>query len=279
MFELFNVTSFKCSKLVTNHYSTSFSLGIKTLHEKLHDPIYAIYGFVRYTDEIVDTFYDYDQSTLFQRFKDETWRAIQEKISMNPILQAFQLTVHQYHIEDELIAAFLRSMESDLELETCNPVDYQEYIYGSAEVVGLMCLRVFCQGDDEKYHQLKAPARRLGAAFQKVNFLRDMKSDYYDRGRVYFPNVEFTAFDQNTKAKIEADIQEDFDFAYREGILELPRSARLGVYLAYVYYVKLFNKIKKSTPEKILEARIRVPNARKLTLLVGTYVKHQFNYI
>jgi len=279
MLALFNTTAFKCSKLITQHYSTSFSLGIRTLHQKLHAPIYAIYGFVRYADEIVDTFYDYDQKTLFQQFEDETWRAITEGISMNPILQAFQLTVRKYQIEDELIEAFLKSMEADLDLETCNSTDYQEYIYGSAEVVGLMCLRVFCEGDEVMYQKLKEPAQSLGSAFQKVNFLRDMKSDYYERGRVYFPNVQFSAFDRDAKTKIEADIQKDFDFAYQKGILELPRSARLGVYLAYIYYVKLFHKIRKSTPEKVLEARIRVPNARKLTLLAKTYIQHQLNFI
>jgi len=279
MLALFNTTAFQCSKLITQHYSTSFSLGIRILHQKLHAPIYAIYGFVRYADEIVDTFHDYDQKTLFQQFEDETWRAITEGISMNPILQAFQLTVRKYQIEDELIEAFLKSMKADLDLETCNSSDYQQYIYGSAEVVGLMCLRVFCEGDETMYQKLKNPAQSLGAAFQKVNFLRDMKSDYYERGRVYFPNVQFSAFDHDAKVKIEADIQKDFDFAYQEGILELPRSARLGVYLAYIYYVKLFHKIRKSTPEKILEARIRVPNARKLVLLAKTYIQHQLNFI
>lgn len=242
-------------------------------------PIYAIYGFVRYVDEIVDTFYDYDREKIFIEFKEQTWRAIRERVSMNPILHAFQMTVNQYHIEDELIKAFLCSMEADLNLETCNYSDYQEYIYGSAEVVGLMCLRVFCDGDEQKYQRLKMPARRLGAAFQKVNFLRDMKSDYYDRGRVYFPNVTFEAFDRDAKSNIETDIQQDFDVAYQEGILELPQSARFGVYLAYIYYVKLFHKIKKSTPEKVLASRVRVPNVRKFTLLVRTYVKHQLNYI
>ena len=278
MMELFNKTTFQCSEIVTKNYSTSFSLGIRMFDKKLHEPIYAIYGFVRYADEIVDTFHDHDKKQLLEAFREDTYKAIRQKISLNPILHCFQMVVNQYNIETELIEAFLHSMEMDLYDIDYTEAKYHEYIYGSAEVVGLMCLRVFCEGNEEAYQRLKPPACSLGAAFQKVNFLRDMKSDYYDRGRVYFPNVDFNKFDYKAKQQIEADIQQDFDHAY-EGILQLPRSARLGVYLAYTYYLKLFKKIQQTTPAHILAERIRVPDARKLSLLVESYFKHQLNYI
>ncbi len=279
MIELFNATAFKCSKLITQAYSTSFSMGIWTLHPKLHDPIYAIYGFVRYADEIVDTFHDYDKKSLLERFEQDTYRAIEEKISLNPILQSFQLTVNQYYIEKELIEAFLDSMAMDLHRSAYDASSYKQYIYGSAEVVGLMCLRVFCKGDKELYETLKEPACRLGAAFQKVNFLRDMKSDFEDRGRVYFPDVSFQQFNKDAKKQIEADIQADFDHAYEYGITKLPKEAQLGVYLAYIYYLNLFEKICNAPAEKVMHERIRVPNRRKITLLLESYVKHRFNYI
>jgi len=279
MLDLFTATAFKCSKLITQHYSTSFTLGIRTLHKRLHYPIYAIYGYVRYADEIVDTFHDYDKKTLLQRFKDDTYLAIQEKISLNPILHAFQQVVNQYHIEKELIEAFLRSMEMDLDKQHYDDSLYNEYIYGSAEVVGLMCLRVFCDGNNAEYQRLREPARRLGAAFQKVNFLRDMKSDFEERGRVYFPQVNFNDFNANSKAQIEADIKADFDFAYQNGILQLPDSARFGVYMAYTYYLKLFEKIQKMPIKKVQEERIRIPNVRKMSLLLKGFVKHQLNYV
>ncbi len=278
MMQLFNLTAYKCSKLITQHYSTSFTLGIQTLDKSLHYPIYAIYGFVRYADEIVDTFHAYDKADLLARFKKDTYTAVEEGISLNPVLNAFQLVVHEYNIEHDLIEAFLHSMEMDLHQTSYEESRYEEYIYGSAEVVGLMCLQVFCEGDREQYEALKAPARRLGAAFQKVNFLRDMKSDFDDRGRVYFPNVDYSEFDRIAKASIEADIQADFDAAY-EGIVKLPRKARFGVYLAYTYYLKLFKKIKQSTTETLLDHRVRVPNFRKMVLLASGYCRHQLNAI
>lgn len=276
MLELFNQTTLQCSKIITEHYSTSFTLGIRTLDRKFHLPIYAIYGFVRYADEIVDTFHDFDKKSLLDRFRRDTYLAIEEKISLNPVLHSFQLVVNQYHIERELIDAFLHSMEMDLEEREYTEDGYQEYIYGSAEVVGLMCLRVFCEGDKAQYAHLREGARRLGSAFQKVNFLRDLKSDFQDRGRVYFPGIDFKEFDPTSKKAIEADIQEDFDAAY-QAILQLPVGARQGVYLAYVYYQTLFDKIKRLSAARIQEERIRVPDGRKLALLAQTYVKFRMN--
>ncbi|WPP51552.1 phytoene/squalene synthase family protein [Catalinimonas niigatensis] len=276
--KLFDLTTFKCSKIITEHYSTSFTLGIKTLHKRFHYPIYAVYGFVRYADEIVDTFHDHDKKALLSSFKEETFKAIKEKISLNPIIHAFQLVVNEYKIEHELIEAFLRSMKMDLYMHTYNDNCYEEYIYGSAEVVGLMCLRIFCEGDEKQYAYLKEPARRLGAAFQKVNFLRDIKSDYVERGRVYFPGVDFSTFSSQAKCEIENEIQEDFDAAY-QGILKLPAGAKLGVYLAYIYYLNLFKKIKKCSADRIAEQRIRIPDNQKLALLVSTYFRARFNYL
>jgi phytoene/squalene synthetase len=269
---LFDKTTYLCSKVVTQQFSTSFTLGIKTLHRRYHAPIYAIYGFVRYADEIVDTFHDYDKATLLARFKEDTYTAIHEKISLNPILHSFQQVVHRYHIENELIEAFLYSMEMDLHQKEFNQHGYDKYIYGSAEVVGLMCLRVFCEGDDSMYQQLKSPARHLGAAFQKVNFLRDVRADFEERGRTYFPGVDFNNFTESDKKSIEADIENDFDKAY-QGILELPQGARSGVYLAYIYYVKLFQKIKNVPPHIILTERVRIPDMRKMYLLARSMVK------
>jgi len=274
--ELFNQTTFECSKLITNRYSTSFSLGIKSLDKKFHYPIYAIYGFVRYADEIVDTFHEKDKASLLKDFKVQAYEAIENRISLNPVLHCFQMVVNEYQIDHALIEAFLHSMEMDLLDIDYEQASYEEYIYGSAEVVGLMCLKIFCEGDEAEYQRLLPSAKSLGAAFQKVNFLRDIKSDYYERGRVYFPGVDFNDFSVSHKEKIEADIQKDFDHAY-EGIVELPRGARWGVYLAYTYYLKLFKKIKRFPPNKILEERVRVPDSKKLFLLLGSYVKHQFN--
>lgn len=273
--DLYTKTTFECSKLITEYYSTSFTLGIKTLAKKYHYPVFAIYGFVRYADEIVDTFHDHNKKDLLNRFWKDTYQAIEEKISLNPVLHSFQLVVNEYKIERELIEAFLHSMEMDLEQTDYNQSGYEEYIYGSAEVVGLMCLRVFCEGDEAQYQQLREPARRLGSAFQKVNFLRDVKSDYEERGRVYFPGVNFNAFTKEIKKQIEADIQADFDAAY-EGIIRLPKGARMGVYLAYQYYLRLFQKIKNLPASKILNERIRVPDFQKLILLGQTYLRFQF---
>lgn len=276
MLDLYEKTTFGCSKLVTELYSTSFTLGIKTLDKKFHGPIFAIYGFVRYADEIVDTFHDFDKKMLLDRYKSETYQAIEEKISLNPILHSFQSVVRQYKIEHELIAAFLHSMEMDLYNIAYDADGYDEYIYGSAEVVGLMCLRVFCAGDEALYDKLKTDARSLGAAFQKVNFLRDLKSDFSERGRVYFPGVDFDNFDMAAKKIIEDDIQKDFDNAYR-GIMGLPDGAKKGVYLAYVYYLKLFSRIKQTAANRIQHERIRVPNTVKFALLAKTLVQSRLN--
>ncbi|NVJ86437.1 MAG: phytoene/squalene synthase family protein [Algoriphagus sp.] len=268
--KLFDQTTLECSRLITQRYSTSFTLGIKTLDKKFHLPIYAIYGFVRYADEIVDTFHDQDKAGLLERFKADTYEAIERKISLNPVLHAFQLIVNEYEIGLDLIEAFLHSMEMDLDFKTYNDSRYKEYIYGSAEVVGLMCLKVFCGNDTAYYERLKEPACKLGAAFQKVNFLRDLKSDYEERGRVYFPGVDFKLFDSIVKEEIEKDIQQDFDDAL-VGIEALPEGAKLGVKVAYLYYQKLFDKIKGLPAETITQRRIRIPNSQKLSLLVGTY--------
>ena len=276
--ELFNQTSLECSQLITKRYSTSFTLGIKTLDKKFHFPICAIYGFVRFADEIVDTFFEYNQETLFEVFCQNTWQAIEEKISLNPVLHAFQLVVNKYKLDHEYIEAFLQSMRMDLKKQQYHRELYQDYIYGSAEVVGLMCLRVFCEGDNAKFEELKEAARSLGAAFQKVNFLRDIKSDYQERSRVYFPGVDFASFDNKAKLEIEAEINRDFEKAYA-GILALPKSARMGVYLAYIYYRKLLKKIQAMPANQIMNERVRVPDNTKLALLVSSYFKYRLNTI
>lgn len=278
MLNLYNQVCTECSKLITNRYSTSFSLGIRMFDQRFRDPIYAVYGFVRFADEIVDTFHDYPKAELLARFKADTYQAIEEGISLNPVLQSFQLVVHQYKIERGLIEAFLRSMEMDLHFETYGQALYEEYIYGSAEVVGLMCLRVFCEGDEAEYERLKSPARSLGSAFQKINFLRDIKSDYDDRGRVYFPDVDFTHFTNLEKRAIEADIERDFNAAL-VGIRQLPEGARLGVLLAYRYYVKLFDKIRRAPAEKVAGERIRVNDGRKIMLLFSSALRHSLNLL
>ncbi len=278
MMELFDQTTFECSKLITERYSTSFTLGIKTLDKKFHYPIYAIYGFVRYADEIVDTFHDHDKEALLKKFKENTFEAIEKGISLNPVLHAFQTVVNQFQIDHELINAFLYSMELDLSENSYTEAGYDEYIYGSAEVVGLMCLKIFCEGDEAEYQRLLPAAKKLGSAFQKVNFIRDIKSDYEDRGRVYFPGVDFNDFTKTAKQQIEEDIQKDFDEAY-EGIKQLPAGAKLGVYLAYKYYLKLFRKIKNCPASKIKEKRIRIPDTRKFGILLNTYFRHRLNYL
>ncbi|AKD05271.1 phytoene/squalene synthase family protein [Pontibacter korlensis] len=278
MEQLFKDTCMQCSKVITQAYSTSFTLGIKTLDKKFHLPIYAIYGFVRCADEIVDTFHSHDKRKLLADFKKQTYEAIEQKLSLNPVLHAFQCVVHTYDIDRAYIEAFLKSMEMDLDDHVYDRMLYDAYIYGSAEVVGLMCLKVFCEGDKEMFKRLEKPARSLGAAFQKVNFLRDMKSDYKERGRVYFPKVEYQKFSNACKAEIEKDILNDFNDAY-VGIMALPRSARMGVYLAYVYYLKLFRKIQDLPATRILKERVRVPDNAKLALLLSSYVKYRFNVI
>lgn len=276
--EKFNQLCLSLSKSVTWSYSTSFTLGIRTLHKRFHNPIYAIYGFVRVADEIVDTFHDFDKKDLLFRFREETWRAIDEKISTNPILHSFQMMVHKYNIDRELIIAFLNSMEMDLYNNTYNSHNYNEYIFGSAEVVGLMCLKVFVEGNESEYQRLKEPARRLGAAFQKVNFLRDMKSDFKERGRVYFPLVDFNFFNDNMKKEIEADILEDYKEAYK-GIVNLPADARFGVYVAYIYYKALLQKIMNLPAISICNERIRVPNKQKFALLCASWFRFRLNIL
>ena len=276
--KLYDQTCRDCSRLITHRYSTSFSMGIRVFDRRLRAPIYAIYGFVRLADEIVDTFHDKPKERLLQRFREDTRCAIEEKISFNPVLHAFQETVHRYQIEWELIDAFLKSMKMDLHFHAYEDELYEEYIYGSAEVVGLMCLKVFCEGDFDLYRRLKAPARSLGAAFQKINFLRDMQSDYDDRGRVYFPGVDFTRFGEEEKRAIEADIKTDFDHAYR-GIVQLPKSARFGVYLAYVYYTNLFQKIKRAPANQVIQGRIRVADGKKVYLLFSSALRNSFDML
>jgi len=278
MDHLYTQTAFDCSKLITKTYSTSFSLGIRTLNKKYHEPVYAIYGFVRYADEIVDTFHDFDKGELLTRFKKDTYQAIEEGISLNPVLHSFQDVVNEYQIDHDLIEAFLVSMEMDLEKKDYDDPEYKKYIYGSAEVVGLMCLKVFCGGDQKEYDELVKPAKYLGSAFQKVNFLRDIKSDFDERGRVYFPGVDFNQFTSEEKKHIEADIREEFNQALI-GIKKLPKGARAGVYLAYIYYTVLFKKITRLSPERIKSERIRVPNFKKLTLLMKCYFMHKLNFI
>lgn len=276
--ELYDKNAIKCSRLTTKAYSTSFSLGILCLHKELRDPIYSIYGFVRFADEIVDTFHHYDKKSLLESFKKETYKAIDEKISLNPILQSFQLTVHQFNIDHILIEQFLNSMEMDLNEKTHNQKSYEEYILGSAEVVGLMCLKVFCNGDSASYDQLKPMAMRLGSAFQKINFLRDLKTDYEGMGRSYFPGVNLDVFDDISKSKIEESIAEDFREGFK-GIQQLPKKSKLGVYVAYLYYLSLFKKIKNTSSEYVMKKRIRIRNRHKFSILFFSYLKHQLNLI
>lgn len=272
MLELFHQSSFACSRKVTELYSTSFTLGIKALDKKYHNAIYGIYGFVRFADEIVDTFHDWNKQELFNRFREDTYKALDEKISLNPVLHAFQLTVHNYEIDRSLIDSFLRSMEMDLHISTYKQENYSEYIYGSAEVVGLMCLKVFCERDENLYQQLKGAARYLGAAFQKVNFLRDLQADFKERGRVYFPDIDFDNFCRAEKTTIEKEIQEDFEKAY-QGIILLPEGAKFGVYLAYKYYLNLFRKICRTDAEKVMQTRIRVSNPKKISMWASVYLR------
>ncbi|MFN7491286.1 MAG: phytoene/squalene synthase family protein [Cyclobacteriaceae bacterium] len=276
--ELFDQVSIRCSRMTTRAYSTSFSLGIQCLDKDMRDPIYSIYGFVRFADEVVDTFHEYDKATLLNRFRAETYQAIAEKISLNPILNSFQKTVHQFGIEEKLYDQFLKSMEMDLDLTSYDQSGINEYILGSAEVVGLMTLRVFCKGDDAMYQRLKPFAMKLGSAFQKINFLRDLNADYNQMGRNYFPGIDLSNFNEDAKRAIEEDIAADFAEGYK-GIKQLPRCARLGVYVAYLYYIALFEKIKATPCTTVLTQRIRVRNRRKISILAYSFVKHQLNLI
>jgi 15-cis-phytoene synthase len=271
--DLFHKTSFDCSRAVTLAYSTSFSSAIKLLHKDLRSPIFNIYGFVRLADEIVDTFHEHDKARLLEDFKIETFAAIERGISLNPILNSFQKAVRQFNIGHDLIHAFFKSMESDLTQNKYDRQGYEEYIYGSAEVVGLMCLHVFCEGDLGQFEKLKESARALGAAFQKVNFLRDVKADYLGLSRIYFPNCDFHNFTESDKQQIEEDIEEDFRKAYK-GILQLPMKSKFGVYVAYKYYYSLFRKIKTTQPQNILQTRIRIPNYYKAYIVVRASVKN-----
>jgi phytoene/squalene synthetase len=275
---LYNQNSFNCSKITTQIYSTSFSLGILSLNKKFRDPIYGIYGFVRFADEIVDTFHDYDKEQLLKQFKADTYAALENGISLNPILHRFQLTFNQYKIDRSLLDAFLVSMEMDLSKQEHNLDSYNTYIYGSAEVVGLMCLYIFCDGNLSQLEQLKPSAQRLGAAFQKVNFLRDIKADFEGLERMYFPDCDFSNFTQADKDAIEADIQADFEAAL-VGIKALPIKCRFGVYVAFKYYYSLFKKIKRMHAHSILKTRIRIPDLNKFLILINAKVRTTLNLL
>jgi len=278
MKQLFDDLSLECSRITTKKYSTSFSLGILFLQKQIRGPIYSIYGFVRLADEIVDSFHNYNKEYLLADFKNQTYDAIVNKISLNPILNSFQQVVHQYQIPLDLIESFLKSMEMDLRKINYDNEKYNEYIFGSAEVVGLMCLCVFTEGNKKLYEELKPSAMKLGAAFQKVNFLRDVKADNIELGRSYFPNVDLKRFSSCEKRKIEADIENDFKEGLK-GILRLPSSSRKGVFLAYYYYLILFKKIKQLPARRIMNERIRIPNYEKFFLMLKSNFKLQMHLI
>lgn len=274
--DLYTSNALDISEVTTKNYSTSFSMGVWLLRDKYRPAIYAIYGFVRFADEIVDTFHDQDKRALLETFRKDTFEAIEKRMSPNPILHSFQWAVNHYRIDHALIEAFLKSMDMDLYKKTFTQAEYQEYIYGSAEVVGLMCLRVFYHGDDQGYERLVPPARKLGEAFQKVNFLRDLKADFDERGRVYFPNVAYESFSDKEKKEIEADLRADFA-ASLPGIRDLKRDVRLGVYLAYRYYHELLRKIEPATPQELASRRFSVSTGKKLRLLAVCWFRHTFN--
>lgn len=279
MKSLFDTVSFECSKNVTRTYSTSFTSAVKMLAPTIRQDIYNIYGFVRFADEIVDSFHDYNKEELFDLFEKDLAAALENKISLNPILNSFQHTVHKFHIPNDLIAAFMKSMKMDLVKTNYNTdAEYKEYIYGSADVVGLMCLKVFVNGDDTKYQELKEGAMRLGSAFQKVNFLRDLKADYEDLSRTYFPNTDLTKLDETSKQNIISEIEADFEASY-QGIINLPIEAKFGVYTAYIYYKKLLSKLKKTPSEEIKNTRIRVSDYQKMQLFAKCYFSYKLNSI
>lgn len=275
---LFDSISHEMSQLTTKRYSTSFSLGISFLHKEIQKPIYAIYGFVRFADEIVDSFHGFNKEELLNDFKVQTYAAIDQGISLNPILNSFQWVVNKYEIPLDLIETFLNSMEMDLDKKQYDVSKYEQYILGSAEVVGLMCLKVFVHGDEKEYERLKPFAMKLGSAFQKINFLRDLKADYQELGRTYFPGIDLNEFNATVKKEIEADIEIDFRMGY-EGITQLPKNSRFGVYMAYIYYYKLFSKIKSTPAHTILHERVRIPNNKKYRMFVTSYLRHNFNLI
>jgi len=267
----YELSSIKSSIAITQQFSTSFTLGIFCLKKEVRNPIYGIYGFVRVTDEIVDTFHEQDQSSELDRFEDATKLAIKNQFSTNPVLHSFQAVVNKYQIDDKLIQSFFHSMRTDLYIKRHSEKSYSNYIYGSAEAVGLMCLKVFVNGNEQRYQEMSPAAKRLGAAFQKVNFLRDLKDDYEQMGRLYFPNLmRKNEFDEKEKEKIEIEIDQDFTAAF-EGIIQLPRSSKFGVYLAYRYYKNLFLKLKNLKPHELFKGRIRIGNLRKLSLIPSTY--------
>ncbi len=278
MKSIYDKISIRNSKMLTKAYSTSFSLGIRFLATRFQNPIYAVYGFVRLADEIVDSFHGYPKAQMLAELKEETFKAIERGISTNPILNSFQEVVNTYQIDHENILTFLRSMEMDLEDQTYNQQAYEEYILGSAEVVGLMCLRVFTEGNDAMYQTLKPAAMKLGSAFQKINFLRDFKADKDGLGRMYFPQLQSQAFNEHTKRQIEEDVLKDFQDGY-EGIKKLPKDARFGVYVAYIYYSRLLNKIVTLPPQAILEERVRISDKQKYALFFGSYLRHSFNLL
>lgn len=279
MKSLFDSVSFKCSKLITQNYSTSFALAVKMLSPSIRDAIYSVYGFVRFADEIVDSFHDYNKENLINDFEKEYYKAIEMGISLNPILNSFQHTVKQYNITDDLVQAFLKSMKLDLIKSNYNTqTEYEDYIYGSADVVGLMCLKVFVKGNNQKYEQLKNEAMRLGSAFQKVNFLRDLKDDNLVLNRNYFPGVDLNSFDENAKSAIIKEIEDDFKVAY-QGIIKLPIEAQFGVYTAYVYYKKLLQKLKNTPYYEIGNSRIRVSNYTKAGLLAQSFVTYKLKLV
>jgi 15-cis-phytoene synthase len=278
MKKIFDDLSHHISKVTTKTYSTSFSLGIKFLDKELRQPIYDIYGFVRFADEIVDSFHGFDKEKLMADFRRQTFEAIEQGVSLNPVLNSFQATVNRFNIPLELIDTFLRSMEMDLDFDKYSQQDYETYILGSAEVVGLMCLKIFVYGNEEEYTRLTPNAMKLGSAFQKINFLRDLKDDYHVLGRTYFPGIDLSRFNDEVKRTIEEDIERDFHEGYL-GILELPKNSRFGVYMAYVYYYKLFMKIKACPANQILNERVRIPNNKKYRLFLSSYVRHSFNLV
>lgn len=278
MKRIFDEVSIKCSRITTLTYSTSFSLGIYFLDKKYHEPIYSIYGFVRFADEVVDSFHEYDKKGLLEDFKSQTYVAIKQGISLNPILNSFQHAVKKYNIDHDLVETFLKSMETDLSLTSHKEKSYKEYIAGSAEAVGLMCLKVFVEGDDKKYEELKEGAIKLGAAFQKINFLRDLKMDLEELGRSYFPDVDLYNFTPSNKDTIEDEIAADLQRALIF-IKKLPRGSRLGVYLAFAYFKTLFNKLRNVSSKEIMKKRIRVSNTKKIFLLADSYLKYNLNRI
>ena len=279
MKELFDSVSYDCSKIVTNSYSTSFSLATRMLSSSIRTHIYNIYGFVRFADEIVDTFHSYNKMELFNRFEESLYLAISNKISLNPILNSFQMTVNLYHIDIDYIKSFMTSMRWDLSKKTYKTEkEYKDYIYGSADVVGLMCLKVFVKGDKRLFEKLKKPAMHLGSAFQKVNFLRDLKSDTENLNRLYFPDVNIDSFDENSKSKIINEIKEDFKQG-KTGIFQLPNESKFGVYTAYKYYLRLLKKLKKTPSTEIKSKRIRVANYQKADVLARSFIRYQFNLL